>query len=429
MRSNPNKSRWLLISYAANLEASASSQHLDDKLGPLQEQGIEPLLLSSVCGNRYKNIIHKTAISLSPSGIRNDLRYFLRRRIANRLLLRLVEIPLLLPLLPFYLLEKAISHWEDEWSWQFTARQRGLSMARKYRPSIVYSTGGAVCAHLAASYIARKTGLPWIADLQDPLVLDKDERKSETAARYYRQLEKLIRRRADATIFTTEAHRLNSNRRTGCDNRGYTIYPGANPKVMPDATYRPGRQCHFAHFGSMGGTRTLSVLLPAIESVIHQQPEYRDIIRLDLYGNCDRLSRELIAASPYPEVARFHGKVPRDTALRAMISSDCLVIIQSTEHFATETFPAKVYDYFFTGRPILALVYNNPEFEQVLGCTRSFIAPADDVEKVADEVEKIVAAHLAGELVDIQPCYDWTSARAVERLLAIARTLGLSNGD
>jgi glycosyltransferase involved in cell wall biosynthesis len=429
MENNSNTSRWLIISYAANMEASACSQHIDDKLGPLQELGIDPVLLSSVCGERYKNFIHETALSLSPSGIRTELRYFLRRRIAHRSLLRIVKTLLFLPLLPFYLLEKAVSHRENEWSWHLTARRRGQAMVRKYRPSLIYSTGGPVCAHLAASYIAEKTGLPWIADLQDPLIHDKDDRKSARAARYYRQLEKHIRRHADATTFTTDAHRLNSNKRTGYDEKGYTIYPGANQKVMPDVTYRPGSHCHFAHFGSMGGTRNLSVLLPAIETVISRHPEYRDIIRLDLYGNCDRVSRKLIADGTYPEIASFHGKVPRDTALRVMMSTDCLLIIQSTEHFATETFPAKVYEYFFTGRPILALVHNNPEFEQALGCAKSFLAPADDVEKVADQVEKIVAAHLAGELVDIEPCYRWTSTQAVEQLRIIARSLGASNHD
>jgi glycosyltransferase involved in cell wall biosynthesis len=365
--------------------------------------------------------------SLSPSGIRNDLRHVLRRRIAQRPLLRLVETLLLLPLLPFYLLEKAVSHLESEWSWQFSARRRGLALVREYRPSIIYSTGGPVCAHRAASHIARKTGLPWIADLQDPLIHDKDDRKTARAARYYRELEKHIRHHADATVFTTDAHRLNSNKRTGVHARGYAIYPGANPEVMPEVAYKPGSHCRLAHFGSMGGTRNLAVLLPAIESVIARHPEYRDIIRLDLYGNCDRLSRQLIAAATYPEITRFHGKVSRDTALRAMLSTDCLVVIQNTEQFATETFPAKVYDYFFAGRPILALVHNNPEFEQILGCAQSFIVPADDVAKVAEQVEKIVAAHLAGELADSKPCFRWTSADAVERLRAIARSPGLSH--
>jgi glycosyltransferase involved in cell wall biosynthesis len=301
-------------------------------------------------------------------------------------------------------------------------------MAKKFRPSIIYSTGGPVCAHLAASYIAEKTGLPWIADLQDPLIHDKEDRNGKRAARYNRQLEQHIRSHADETIFTTEAHRLNSNRRTGRDD-GHTIYPGADRNVMPAITYKRGSTCRFAHFGSMGGTRNLSVLLPAIESVIRHRPEYRDVIRLDLYGNCDRLSRNLIAAASYPEISRFHGKIPRGTALRTMMTTDCLLIIQSSEHFATETFPSKVYEYFFTGRPILALVYQNPEFERLLDSARSFVAPADNVEMVADKVEKIVTAHQAGQLDGAEPCYQWTSGQAVRRLCAIARALDSSVVD
>jgi glycosyltransferase involved in cell wall biosynthesis len=405
------------------MDASACSQHLDDKLEPLRSRGIEPVLLSSKCGGKYKNMIHETAFSLAPTGLRVELRHFLRRHIARRPVLRIVESLLFLPLLPFYLLEKLAIRRENEWSWHIPARYKGLSMVKKYRPDLIYSTGGPVSAHLAASYIASKTGLPWIADLQDPLVHDHENKKSARATRYYKQLEQHIRRHADAIIFTTDAHRLNSNRRTGQSHKGHTIYPGADRDVMPDVAYVPGKHCRFAHFGSMGGTRNVAILLPAIESVIQRHPEYRDVIRLDLYGNCDRISRDLIASGRYPEIATFPGKVSRETALQAMMSSDCLLIIQNTEHFATETFPCKVYEYFFTGRPILAMVYNNPEFEQLLGCSVSFIAPADDAGKVADAVENIVAAHLAGEFTDMKPCYQWTSANAVDRLCTIATPL------
>lgn len=420
MNAKPNPGKWLIISYAMNMEASAASQHIDDKIEPLSDHGIEPLLLSSVCGARTANQIHETTFSLSPAGLRVELRHFLRRHIGNRRLQHIILILLFFPLFPFYLLEKAMLRRESEWSWRLLAQRRGLAMVKKYQPDLIFSTGGPVCAHLAASYIAKKTGLPWIADLQDPLVHDKDKRHGARDTAYYTKLEKHIRDDADATIFTTDAHRINSNRRAGNDAKGHTVYPGANPNVLPEVSYVPGKFCRFGHFGSMGGKRNVAVFLPAIETVIQRRPEYRDIIRLELYGNCDGKSKDLVAANRFSQIVTFHGKVTRQDALEAMMKTDVLLVIHNTEHISTETFPSKVYDYFLTGRPILALIHNNPEFEQLLGSSGNFIAPADDIEKVADAIEKIVTEHLAGKFANWQPCDRWTSACAVDRICEIA---------
>ena len=74
----------------------------------------------------------------------------------------------MLPIFPFYLLEKIIINMESEWSWCFLASLRGLLLCRQLRPEVVYSTGGSASAHVAALLIKRWTGCTWIAETQDP---------------------------------------------------------------------------------------------------------------------------------------------------------------------------------------------------------------------------------------------------------------------
>ena len=71
---------WLVISYFANIDAMAPAHHIDDRLPSFRKEGIEVRLLSSPCGVRCGDVAHTRIFSPAPSGIRYEVRYFLRRK-------------------------------------------------------------------------------------------------------------------------------------------------------------------------------------------------------------------------------------------------------------------------------------------------------------------------------------------------------------
>jgi len=353
--------RLLVISYFSKIDGMACAQHIDDRLPYLRERGITPLMLTGVCGGRWPNMVQARVPSVAPSGIRFELRH-LRR--ASRLVKLLTPI-ILLPLLPFYFIEKLIIDLDSQWSWFPLAIVRGWFLCRNYRPEAIYATGGPPSAHLVAACISRWCGIPWIAEFQDPLV-HNDWQRSGRALRVFIWLERFICRRASAVVFLTDAAREKSTQRTGLGKRGWTVYPGADPANMPTVEYRKGECCHFSHFGSLGGSRNLKVFLEGLQLVFHDNPDLVKVVRLDIYGTCDRLSRELIAKFPYPGVISDFGRVPRAESLIAMKKSDVLLLIQNTEEFSSETIPSKTYEYLHSGRPVLGLVHNNAELQEML---------------------------------------------------------------
>ena len=415
------KRHWLILSYLTNRDANACSQHIDDKLAPLIEQGISPVLLSSTGGQRHSAFPHETALSIAPSGLRYELRSFLRLHCKTKLTFKLFETPLLLPILPFYLLEKIILDLESEWSWFVRAGQKGIKLCKKYQPEMIYSTGGPACAHLAASNIAKKTNIPWIAELQDPIIHDAEYHRSKRAFRYYSWLEKVIRKQSCATLFMCDSARQNCNRRTGVFSNSHTVYPGASKQLqVPFSTEQ--KKCVFNHFGSLGGSRDGTVLIPAIKQCLDQHPEFIDKIQSNFYGTCDAATNKCIASFPYPEIIEFKGKIPRSEAINRMNNSECLVLIQNREFFSSETIPSKLYEYMHTGRPILALTYRNPEIEQILQDGSHFSVPADNQNRISEEIIRIVTMHTNNELKTSWPVSPWTAERAVEQLLSIAKT-------
>lgn len=421
---------WLILSYRSGLDASACSQHIDDRLPFFLARGITPVLLTGTIGSRSKRWLHYRCPSLAPSGIRFELRHYLRKRLHKRWQFKVVETILLLPVFPLYLIEKIIINLESEWSWFFLSSVRGYFLCRRYRPEVIYSTGGTASAHIAAGLISRLTGLPWIAETQDPLVHDYDWRRGRRVRILYQWLEKSICRNADVFLFLAQAARDNMAARAGMQGCGRVIYPGANPAMFQENLYEKGEQCHFAHFGTLNGTRNLVTFLRALRLLLDRGTVEKDLIRIDIFGSLDSGSKKVLNELGLEGMLTDHGVVPRKEALAAMQKTDCLLLIQNTIFFSSETIPSKVYEYLLSGRPILGFVHHNPELQTILVQSGNFPVPADDVEAAAESMERIVRRFREGTLSDWHPDHDWTVARAVDELIRLgeqaARRIGRS---
>jgi glycosyltransferase involved in cell wall biosynthesis len=389
---------WLILSYRANIPGSACAQHIDDRLPLLAAAGITPILLTGPVGERSGRWRHYRAWSLAPSGIRFEVRHFLRRHLARRWQFKLAETLLLLPVMPFYLLEKMVINLESEWSWCLAAAVRGALLERRHRPEVLYSTGGSASAHAAALFIQRRSGVVWLAETQDPLVHDREWQRSRMVFRLYCWLERRIAAACTAFIFLTGPALENARRRVGVPFPGVVIHPGASPGLFtPPVAHVRGPHCRFAHFGTLAGSRNLLVFLRALSLLFDEQPELRQAVRVDLYGSLDQPSRQLMAELGLADLVRDHGLIDRQEATQAMQRADCLLLIQNTTFFSTETIPSKVYEYLLSGRPILGLVHDNRELTAMLVERGHRVAPADDPQAVRVQLAALLRAHAAGE--------------------------------
>ncbi|MGO9020925.1 MAG: glycosyltransferase [Syntrophobacteraceae bacterium] len=408
---------WIIFSYFFNIDGKASSQHIDDRIPLLASLGVKPFIVSSICAERNRDVAHFRVPSVAPSGVRFELRYLARR---NKVL-KFAAIPLLMTILPLYLIEKIIINLESEWSWFPLAFLRGLLLCRKCHPELLYSTGGPPSAHLAAGLVARWVKMPWIAELQDPIVF-KDWKRSTAALKINSRLERFILQNASAIVFLTEGARERAVQRTAADAaKTHVIYPGACAADEPQAIHSKADLCRFAHFGSFGGSRNPGTFLEGLQIVLDQNPQLIEKVRFDLYGTTDSFSEKLIARFKYRKVVTDFGKVPRLDALRAMRRSDALVLIQNLDDLSYETIPSKVYEYLRTDRPILGLIYKNPQLEKILLEQGHFAAEADSPAQISIRITQILERWDRGDR-DARsfPDSPYSVRNAAEKLLAIS---------
>lgn len=414
----PERNRWLVLSYFSRVDGMACAQHLDDRIPILREAGVTSILLTGVCGDRWEGLIHVRTPSVAPSGIRFEVRHLFRKRGFHGTLFKVLEFLLLLPVFPFYLLEKILIHLDSQWSWFPLAALRGYALCRETRPGLIYSTGGAASVHIAAGMIAGWTGIPWVAEFQDPLV-HGDWNRGRMAFKAFSFAERYVCARASRVIFLTEEARRRAVARTTLGDRGRCIYPGAAPPPERSPRSGPGALLRFAHVGSFGGSRNPAVLLEAVRRLLNDRPELSGTLRFDFYGSCDANSIRSLREFPWKDVVTFHGRVSRSEALAAMRDADVLVLVQNVADYSAETIPSKVYEYFASGRPILGLVHGNAELAGMLTGLGHTVAEAADAVAVRDAVSEIHRRWEAGTLgTPVESPY--SIASAVDRLIAIA---------
>jgi glycosyltransferase involved in cell wall biosynthesis len=416
------KESWLIVSYFANIDAMAPSHHIDDRLPFFTKRGVDVHLLSSPCGVRYKSLPHTRIPSPAPSGIRYEVRYFLKRKTRKKFWFKFWETLLLLPVFPFYFLEKLLIRLDSTWSWFITASVAAVVLSLKERPAVIYSTGGPVSAHISAMFASAVTGIPYVAEFQDPLV-HQYAAPGKFERYFIRRIERLIFSTAYAVVFLTERAAANAGGRHP-SGKSFAIYAGAvaQENVLP---YTKGGQFRVAHFGSLGGSRHPGHFLRALEVLFRDHPPLAREFKLDLYGNNSRKVRKEIEKFPYPAAVQSYGKVKRQAAVESMQKADVLLLIQNTDDVSFETIPSKVYEYLHAGRPILALLYRNPELQTMLEAFGHLVVEADDACGIRKALETYITRWRENRLENSQGQSPYTVEDAVSRLIqAAGRTAG-----
>lgn len=406
------KKNWLILSHGFNMDGRASSLTITDKIPYLLDAGIKPYVFSAITGIKDTRFPHKQFLAWGPAAFRFDFRHWIANQYGRGWFYKVTTGLVSLLLAPFIALEKFFLGYSSQWSWAMPAYVHGLKLIREGKVDVIYSTGGAWSAHLAGLWLKKKTGLPWIAEIHDPLVIRKDpndqgfEKPKNRDARFRQYLEKQICKYADLAWWFTEgalhyAKVRNPNLNTPHNARGFVLTPGAEPPGGLDAnqTHRYAEQLNLCHFGSLANDRSLSTILKALIPLLKKYPEARDQIRVHAYGApLDSLSTDAIKQLGFEDVLLAHGRLEKDPitgksgrerVVERMQAADVLILLHGNDEWCAEYIPSKLYDYLWTGRPIWGITHRNPQLDQMLLDRGAYLSPQSDLEAIELALERI----------------------------------------
>jgi len=424
---------WLILSHAFNMDGRAASQMITEKMPHLRARGIQPVIVSAVTGTSDPVLEHHQVLPLGPSGLRFDLRHLLRQRLRGGVGYRVTMGAISALLLPFYLAERTFIPLESQWSWLLPAYWTGARLVQRRRPALIYSAGSADPSHLAAARLRRRFGVPWLAEIADPLLYEGWD-KSRMARRWAERIERAVCCEADVAVWYTEAALARARaRHPELGSRGHCILPGAEPPAGPRRPYRRGERFVVAHFGSLSPTRNLGVFLDGVKDLLAARPERARVLEVHVYGSrLDPVTRAAVERLGRPEIVRVFGRLERDPVTGAsghdqvlvrMHEADALLLLHGTSPFCEEYIPSKLYEYLSAGRPILGLTWRNPQLDGLLRAAGHVAVPADAPGAVREALGALLERWERDELQDSGISSPHTVAAAVDRIYSLTRAL------
>ena len=394
------------------MDGRASSLTITDKIPYLLEAGIKPHIFSAITGIKDARFPHKQFLAWGPAAFRFDFRHWIANQYGRGFFYKVSTGLVSMLLAPFIALEKFFLGYSSQWSWSMPAYVHGLKLIRDGKVDLIYSTGGAWSAHLAGLWLKKKTGLPWIVEIHDPLVIRQSptdpgfDRPKNRDAKFRQYLEKQICKYADLAWWFTDgalhyAKLRNPNLNTPGNAHGFVLMPGAKPPggLVASQSHGYTKQLNLCHFGSLANDRSLSIILNAFVPLLSKYPEARGYIRVHAYGAAlDPLTVEAQKSHKFDDLLFAHGRLEKDSVtgksgrervVEKMQSADVLILLHGNDEWCAEYIPSKLYDYLWTGRPIWGITHRNPQLDQMLLDRGAYLSPQSDPQAVELALERI----------------------------------------
>lgn len=223
----------------------------------------------------------------------------------------------------------------------------------------IISTGPPHSAHRIAYELKKETGLPWIADFQDPWTqIDYFEKfmLTERARRKHIRQEQEVLKAADKVVIVSPSWAKDFTKLSG---REVDYVPmGFDNDDFRNVIPPQDNKFRISHYGTLGLDRNPGVLWEVLAFLAKADARFRDDLEIVLAGAIDYTVFQEIETQGLKENLRYDRQLPKDKVIEGMVSSGMLLLLLNKgfgEYNVRGRIPAKLFEYLGSRRPILAI--------------------------------------------------------------------------
>jgi glycosyltransferase involved in cell wall biosynthesis len=284
-------------------------------------------------------------------------------------------------------------------TWAPTAVPAAVRIVRSEGIDAVITTSPPVSLNLIGAAVKGLTGVPWVADLRDSVLLNADRRFERwTVQAKEKALERvvgLVAGRADATVTVSEA--------IADEIRAFD--PAGPVRVIPNGCdfddfagleYRPGERFRITHTGSFFGKRNPRAFLSALASAALEDVVARFV------GDFRSVDREWVRELDLGDRLELLDYLPRRRALELQRDSEANLLLLPEAAGRGKVVPSgKIFEYLAAERPILAAVPTDGAAAHLVRETGAGVVVAPHDEKgIREALLGLHARWRAGQLRD-----------------------------
>ncbi len=287
----------------------------------------------------------------------------------------------------------------DRWvAWLLGAVPAGLKLIRSCRPEVIWSTHPIATAHLIGYCLHRLSGIPWVADMRDPMT-EATYPADPLMRRVWQWIEnKAVLNCSKVVCATPGAVKTYQARfphvpasRFALIENGFDEENFAEAEAQPALAERADAAFVLVHSGVIYPCeRDPNPFFQALAGLREQgtisDESFKVVLRATGH---DAHVRELIEQYGIGGMVSLAPHVAYRDALQEMITADGLLILQAAN--CNHQVPAKLYEYLRAGRPILALTDPAGDTAATLrNAGVDTIAPLDSKDAIMQELSRFL---------------------------------------
>jgi glycosyltransferase involved in cell wall biosynthesis len=220
----------------------------------------------------------------------------------------------------------------------------------------IFSDGPPHTNTLIACRVAQATGIPWLADFQDPWTqVDyyKLLRIGPRADRRHKALEQEVFHTAEAITIASPSWKRDLES-IGARNVD-VLYYGYDDDDFTGL--QPARSDRFTllHAGLLGFDRSPDNVIKALAELARENTEFAESLRVLFYGEVDFGIKTAFAQAGLARQLDTPGTAPRKTVLEAALGAQILLLPLNKADNVQGRVPGKVFEYMRARKPVLGL--------------------------------------------------------------------------
>lgn len=301
----------------------------------------------------------------------------------------------------FHGMQRLLSRWffpDGRAEWYPWAKRCLKVLLREVGPDLVISSHEPATT-LSLGLIAHRAGVPWIADLGDPVLAPYTPKRWKRKAL---ALEREVCASASMVLTTTAAAAsILSERHALSADRLQVFTQGFDGRTREERIQRSGETLELLYTGSFYEFRRSSALIEAVMRTAG--------VRLSIASI--EVPDEVRAASETCEAVRLLGFLPHTEVTHLQRRYDVLVNIANTDPCQI---PGKFYEYLGSGRPVLHVGSDQDAAAELLRLTGRGWICAGDTDELGEMLAELRAAFEDGNLASSMDLsrdpvrhYDW----------------------
>ena len=256
----------------------------------------------------------------------------------------------------------------ESW-WVHAATRAARRIIREHRIDAIVTTSPPHAIQQVGARIQQKMGIPWIADLRDPIIDNFGYiPRSQSAHDRWVQLEIQTVTQAAHVVVTCDDYGAHLRAKYQLAHPAITcITNGYESEALQRGTNGTAKREMFtlSHVGAFYHSQSPQALLAAFRALREEDSDFRRCFRLRLVGSIARHLEDLFEQAD-DEFVECRGYVDHDAAKQAMHDSNALFLMTPDHAYGRFCYPGKTFEYLATDRPVLGLVHRDSSLMTLL---------------------------------------------------------------